>query len=434
VASVLEDLLSVARSKAAMIVMSLAKAIIIARLLGPTQNGLIAAIIVYPSLFMTIGSLGIRKSSAFLLGSGQYKEDEIKAGVFHLWILSSFFSILCIYFLILNTTKTVYDTHLILLAIAPVPFSLLNTYLSGIYLGNNNIKAFNQINWLPNFIVLLSTIVFLIGLNFSIEGVLIAEILGSIFMASVLFFRMRFYRHFSFSLNIPMIKSLLGLGVAYAVSLLVLNLNYRIDVVILDWLSNPFQIGIYSKGAVLSQYLWEVPMLLGTIVFARGARAKDRKLFSLKVSQLLRVSLIIIGAGSCLLAFLAKPIILLMFGADFLPSVSVMIWLLPGVLLLTIFKVLNMDMGGQGKPWFALKSMIPALVVNVILNLLVVPSYGALGAAFSSTVSYSFGAILFLVQYSKATQIPLREIFKFSKGDFSFATPYVNKLRHLVRL
>ena len=66
--SFLKDTLSVGISKILMIVFGLATSIIIARTLGPEKNGIIAALLVYPSLFMSIGSLGIRQSTAYFLG------------------------------------------------------------------------------------------------------------------------------------------------------------------------------------------------------------------------------------------------------------------------------------------------------------------------------------------------------------------------------
>jgi O-antigen/teichoic acid export membrane protein len=430
VASVIRDLVNVAGSKGAMIVFGLGKAMIIARYLGPELNGVITALLVYPTLFMTFGALGVRKSSAFLIGSGQFQDDDVKTGVIQAWMVSSLFSLVSIFILIYYLSNGPYDPLIIFLAIAPVPFSLLNTYLSGIYLGNNEIAAYNRVDWVPTFILFVATLVLVVFADLSLKGALIAELLAPLFMSVLLVSRMSVTQYFSFTINKKLLGSLFSLGIAFAVSLLVINLNYKLDVIIMDWLSNKVEIGIYSKGSVLSQYLWQIPMLLGTIVFARGARATDRRVFSLKVCQLLRISLLIIGAGCIVLAVGAKLIILILFGKEFLPSAEVMLWLMPGVLLLTIFKVLNMDMGGQGKPWFALKSMIPALLLNIVLNILLIPKYGAVGAAFTSTLSYSMAGVLFLYQYSKATGLSISEVFAYSREDFAFLGPYLKKLKN----
>src|SRR5690606_27697290 len=104
--------------------------------------------------------------------------------------------------------------------------------------------------------------------------------------------------------------------------------------------------------------------------------------------------------------------------------------LLPGVLLLTIFKVLNMDLAGKGKPWVSMKAMIPALIINTILNVLWIPEHGSIGAATSSTISYSIAAILFLYFYSKETKIPIFSILKYSKSDIDWLRPILLKLKN----
>ena len=104
--------------------------------------------------------------------------------------------------------------------------------------------------------------------------------------------------------------------------------------------------------------------------------------------------------------------------------------LLPGVVILTIFKVMNMDLAGKGKPWIAMKAMLPSLVLNVVLNLMWIPGYGASGSAFASTVSYALSGILFLYFYSVETGIPVREILKFRRSDLD---PILGIARKILR-
>ena len=159
-------------------------------------------------------------------------------------------------------------------------------------------------------------------------------------------------------------------------------------------------------------------MLFSTIVFSRSAISKDDKTFSLKVAQLLRVSFIVIAIVSLLLLLFSESIILMMYGEKFKGSTTVLKYLLPGVVLLTIFKVMNMDLAGKGKPWISMKAMLPALVINVLLNVILIPTLGAKGAAISSTVSYTIAGILFLYFYSKASGLTIKVIVGYRRQDF----------------
>jgi O-antigen/teichoic acid export membrane protein len=127
---------------------------------------------------------------------------------------------------------------------------------------------------------------------------------------------------------------------------------------------------------------------------------------------------VLIGFLSLGIGLLAYPIIHLLFGSAFDESAPVMQILLPGVVLLTVFKVMNMDLAGKGKPWISLKSMWFPLILNVVLNVLLIPRYGSVGAAMSSLVTYSLASFFFLHFYSKETGIPVADILRYQKSDW----------------
>lgn len=416
--SFIGDLIRVMMSKGIVIMAGIINSIITARYLGPDNNGIIAALAVYPSLFMTIGSLGIRQSTAFFLGKSIYTETEIKQAVAHIWFFTSVISVIVCFCLMRYLSESGYNLTWVFLSLIPIPFTLFNTYNSGIFLGKNQIRTFNRINWIPPVITLILAAILLIGWSKGISGYLIASLTGPIVVSVILLFKNEFINAFTLRFNFTIIKKLLSLGIVYAVSLLIINLNYKIDIILLDKLSTPFETGIYSKGSNIIQYLWNIPMILSTIVFARSASAKDGYAFSLKVARLLRLSLLIIGGAATIMAVFAYFIIVGMYGSEFVGSVDVLRILVPGVVLLTLFKVMNMDLAGKGKPWIAMKAMIPSLATNVALNVTLIPKLGAIGASWASTVSYSLAAVLFIYFYSRETGVRLKDIFRYAKEDF----------------
>lgn len=424
--SFLKDIFSVGVSKVLIIVFGLSTSIIVARVLGPEKNGIIAALLVYPSLFMSIGSLGIRQSTTYFLGKGIFTEDEIKRAITQIWFFTTVFSVVVCFILMRYFSKSGENLWFVMLALMPIPFKLFNTYNSGIFLGKNEISSFNKINWIPTALILLVTAILVLWLSFGISGYLMAMIAGPTFISLVLLFKNQFIKAFGFNFNWVIIKRMLSLGLVYALALLVINLNYRIDVILLDKLSTAFETGIYSKGVSVTEYLWQIPMLLSTVVFARSAVSKNDRDFSLKVAQLLRISILVIGIGALALFFISEQVIVLMYGNAFVNSVLVLNVLLPGVVLLTVFKVINMDLSGKGKPWVSLKAMLPALIINIILNFILIPQQGASGAALASTISYTIAAILFVHFYSKEVSIPIKDILGYKKSDFQ---PFIKILK-----
>lgn len=427
-ASFIKDVFRVGISQGLMIVFGLTVSIITARYIGPEGNGIIAGLTVYPSLFMTIGSLGIRQSTTYFLGKGVFSEEQIKTAITQIWMMTTIISLIVCFVLMYYFSNSGSNLTLVILALLPIPFSLFNTYNSGIFLGRNDIKTFNKINWIPSLIALLGTVLFVMLLKWDVKGAMMASVGGPLFMFFVLLFKNKFLAFFSFRYNWKIIQQMLSLGIIYAIALFVINLNYKIDFILLDKLSNTYELGIYAKGAGITQYLWQIPMLFSTIVFARSAVSKNDKVFSLKVAQLLRVSFVIIGIVSLGLLLFSEWIIVGMYGEQFRESTTVLNYLLPGVLILTIYKVMNMDLAGKGKPWIAMWAMLPSLVINIVMNIILIPEWGADGAAISSTVSYGVAGILFLFFYSKAVNVPVKDILKYKKTDFD---PILNVLKKL---
>lgn len=427
--SFVKDVVSVGISKIIVILFGLVTSIIIARELGPEKNGVIAALIVFPALFMNVGSLGIRQSTTYYLGKNIFNEKDIKTAITQIWLISTVISIIVCFVLMRNLSKSGSDLMLVLLALIPIPFSLFNTYNSGIFLGKNQIKEFNKINWIPSFLTLLITLAFVVGLRLGIKGYLIALIVGPLFISVFLLFKNKFLDALSLKFKWHIIKPMIRLGCIYAIALMFINLNARLDVILLDRLSTDYETGIYSKGYSVGNYLLQIPWVVNTIVFSRSSSAKDDDLFSLKVAQLLRITFIAIFCVASMLFLFSDIIIVSMFGEDFKGSSIVLQYLLLGVLFLSLFKILNQDLAGKGKPWVSMKAMVPGLLINIILNCLLIPSHGAVGASIASTISYTIGILLFFHFYSKETNISIATLIKYQRSDFQPIVQLLKKLR-----
>ncbi|MCE7040503.1 polysaccharide biosynthesis C-terminal domain-containing protein [Dyadobacter sp. CY312] len=423
------DLIAVLKSRVTVIGCGLITSVITARYLGPSGNGIVATLTVYPDLFMVIGSLGIRQSAAYFIGQKKYSDDAIFSSVLNVWLFTSLFCIASCFLLLKYAVKGNYDSALIFLALLPIPFSLFNTYSSGVFLGKNMIKDFNTVNWVPNVVKLIAFLILIVLLPWGVKGAIIGIGAGYMFLTYFVWGKVKNIVKIQWSWNFQILKEMLSLGIIYAVSLLIISLNYKANIMLLQRLSSEYEVGIYSKGVSIVEYLWEVPTLLSTIIFARSVTSTDPKLFSEKVCQLLRICFVVIFCMSVVFYFISEFLMVTMYGSPFKASSEVQKILLPGILLMTIFKVLNMDLAGKGKPWMAVIAALPALLLNVFLNWLWDEQYGAKGAAMASTISYTVSAIIFLIMYSRYVQIPIKSIVKISLNDFNFLDKYINKLR-----
>ena len=189
--SFLTDLIAIFQSKVAIILFGFVMSIITARYLGPEGNGIIAALTVYPALFMSIGSLGIRQSTAYFVGQNKDSIENIYGAALSIWVFTTIIVVATCYLLIRFFTKEDYSGKLIFLAIAAIPFSLYNTYTSGIFLGKQNIREFNRINWIPAATNLLFTALFVIVIPLGVAGSMIGSVLAPLSMFFFIMWRIR---------------------------------------------------------------------------------------------------------------------------------------------------------------------------------------------------------------------------------------------------
>jgi O-antigen/teichoic acid export membrane protein len=94
----------------------------------------------------------------------------------------------------------------------------------------------------------------------------------------------------------------------------------------------------------------------------------------------------------------AAPLIHLLFGATFLPAVPALLWLLPGIVMLSVNTIYMNYFASTGLPPVTILAPAAAAFLNVGMNLALIPRFGIVGASLSSVASYGL-MLLFSVGY-----------------------------------
>ena len=411
------------------LIIGIATSILLARYLGPEGRGIYAAILVYPILLTSLAELGIRQSIIFLVGQKQYPPEKIIPVLLWMIIVSSMLSILIVGGIFFFLKDPDFSLFAIILALFYIPFRIVISYSQGVFVGKGEIWRFNQLNWIPQVILFLGIIILVVLGNFYVIGALVATLIGSLIMSVYALFLLSQISPLKVLFDLEIVKRLIGLGVLYGIALFIINLNYRIDIVIMQQLTTVAEIGLYTVGVSVAELVLQIPRAVGIVVFSRSANSQEPDLFSKRLTKLFRVSFISAMVCGIILALIAPYLVPFVFGTAFLPSVLVIQLIMPGIIMRTAFAVLNFDMAGKGKPVISLVALLPALIINVILNIILIPSYGANGAAFASSISYVFGSVFFICLYSKVTRINLRDIFRFQTSDFDFIPMIIQKIK-----
>ncbi len=111
-------------------------------------------------------------------------------------------------------------------------------------------------------------------------------------------------------------------------------------------------------------------------------------------------------------------IITTLFGIDFKHAYLPFAILITGIIPFTLFKVISAYFTGIGKQNYVLRITIIIAIVNVIINLLLLPRYGIIGASLASSISYSLGGIISVYWASKISSYPIHSFLSFWKVKY----------------
>ena len=93
--------------------------------------------------------------------------------------------------------------------------------------------------------------------------------------------------------------------------------------------------------------------------------------------------------------------IVLFFGSKYINATGALIWLLPGIVLGSLSRILSNDIAAKGKPELNMYVAFFVVSVNIIANIILIPAMGINGAALATTIAYSVNAIAKLYLYAR---------------------------------
>lgn len=403
--------------------------IVLSRQLGPEGRGLYTSILVIPLIVTSFVMLGIRRSAVYHLGTKVYSDDRTVSGVMSLLVITSLFAVIISGLALFFMVPEGLTWPMAILALLSIPVKLILIYSGGIFIGKEDFKRSNRQVWLPLFYDLLGILIFVVLIKWSVNGALLALFLANLMVSvnSILYLKSAYKIKIQWDKEV--LYSLAKIGVVYALAVVIMQLNYRVDIILLQKLSTMNQVGFYSLGVSISDKLWQLPSAIGLVVMSRSANADDTGRLNRDVAKLVRISFLIVFVASILLWLVIPYLLPLFFGEKFIPSIEIVRLMLPGILMFVIVRILSGRFAGAGEPKLLIGLFVPVLLVNIILNLFWIPKYGGLGAAMATNVSYTLGAIGMLILFSVKMQIPLAEIILYKGSDLDFLKKAANRLK-----
>ena len=192
-------------------------------------------------------------------------------------------------------------------------------------------------------------------------------------------------------------RKLLRYGFPIAFSAVAIGLFQRIDQVMLHRMSGDRVLGPYVVAVMLTEQISMFPVALLSSLFPVLSRAANREdLFRHYVGVSYRFLMTLAFFFCAVVTPVTAPLVELFYGKEFLSSaalINVLIWS-EAPLFLAV--VLTNALVAKSLQRYLPITPIIAAAINISLNLLFIPKWGALGASWATVVSYS-SALVFLL-------------------------------------
>lgn len=199
------------------------------------------------------------------------------------------------------------------------------------------------------------------------------------------------------------LKSRIKEGVHFALGLSAQSAYTDIDKVILSKLST-FQVtGVYSSAYKIITFAFLPMSAFLTIIypdFFRAGKSGPKEL--LRLTCMVIKKTVCFGALASLGLFFLAPLVPVFLGPDFKDSVPVLRFLCILPLLQGLYYPAGDALTGSGHQSFRSKAQLPVLGINILMNILLIPSMGWQGAAIATLISetiliFLYGSKLWII-------------------------------------
>lgn len=174
-------------------------------------------------------------------------------------------------------------------------------------------------------------------------------------------------------------------------------LYMRIDQIMIKEMLGEREVGLYSAAVRLSEAWYFGPVILTTSLFPAivSARKTDQELYNKRLQRLYTVMVWMAITVALPMTFLSGWVVEFLYGVAYRDAGP--------VLMIHIWAGVFVALGVASSSWLinenlqqiALYRTLSGAITNVILNLILIPNYGMIGAAIGTVISYMVAGFVF---------------------------------------
>lgn len=389
-------------------ILSFFLAVWVARYLGVANYGKYNFVFSFPGLFVVLTDFGLSTLTIREVSRDRALAKKYINNIILLKFILSTLTLLGIVIISQFLGKTEEVKVMLYFAAIVMIFQSLNQFFQSIFrsFGKMEYEFLSRIIFsIVLFLASLSVIYLNLGVLFLVLCSLLATIIS--FTVTILISTSNFGR-FKMEFDKNFLSHLVKESFPFFLSGIFVSIYWYIDVTMLSLIKSDLIVGWYTAATKLIFFLLIIPSIVFSAVFPVSSRLYEVSNEKLKAIfrrsfELMAIIAIPLAIGTTMTA---GKIIFSLYGSAFAPSVfalQILIWGLMFAFLAVPFENLFSSINKQ---YVLVKEFGIAALLNVALNLWLIPRYSFQGAAFSTLAVWIFELIYLFMCFRKTTYLP----------------------------
>ena len=203
---------------------------------------------------------------------------------------------------------------------------------------------------------------------------------------------------YKFYFDTQLLKNQIDYGLKVYVNSIILSLNLRFDAFIIIYILSEKNYAYYAIAVVFSEVVTYLPLAMSTLILNKISHRNEG--YNLNMFPVFMAFMI---SAAVLIGIIGVLFIPIAYGDEYKSSIIPFIILLFGALPMGFNTISSYFLLGINQGNKLIISSIFSLFTIIILDLILIPHYGIIGAAIASLISYSLSALItikFLFQFS----------------------------------
>jgi O-antigen/teichoic acid export membrane protein len=377
--------------------------VLLGRELGPSGLGLytlVFTIYMFGTQFATLGM-----NSAMTKYIAEYNEnlskikEYVSSGILGSIVSGSLMGILLYLFSSIISTDIFHlpeMSNLLKFTALCFPFISMQKTIIGTLNGLREMKWYAILNIAQNLLMVIVSFFMVIVLNMEVMGAVLGFVIPTIVVGlfSLIFARNLFVT--PTKLTVTVLKEISWFGFYVVLANSIGMINTQIDSLMIGYFMEEIDVGYYAVAIMLVQGVILLPQAVQAVTTPSIATYYGKGDFN-NIQQLIKNTMLrmsaAIGCIALILAIFGKFLISLVFTDEFLPAYLPMLILLIGYSIYAAYASIGGCLASVGKVQMLFRIDAICAGLNTLLNIVLVPRFGLLGAASATSIALIFTAL-----------------------------------------